>query len=302
MLKQDLLVDKKAPFGVDLLLPQVGGNARKTNTDYTNGKLGELVDVIIAGGAKLFVSAVGVPPAWVVEKLHNAGVLYGNIVGAPHHALKAIKLGADLIIGQGGEAGGHTGEIPFSVLIPSLSDTLKGHKSPITGGPVQLVAGGGVFDGRSLAAAIMLGAGGVWVGTRFVVAKESGASQFGKETLAKAGFNDVIRTTIFTGRPVRHFATPYIRDWEENRIVEQRELLKQGKIPLQWEFERLEKEGKTDEMEKIEDQIAFMPMGYVAGMVNKVDQPAGEIVKEIAEEAYQLLKGASSLVGGGSKL
>ena len=287
---------------MDLLLPQVGGNARATNTDYTNGKLGELIDVVIAGGAKLFVSAVGVPPLWVVEKLHAAGILYANIVGAPHHAHKACKLGADLIIGQGGEAGGHTGEIPFSVLIPSLADALKGYKSPITGGPVGLVAGGGVVDGRSVAAAIMLGAGAVWVGTRFVGAKESGASEYGKQTLAKAGFNDVIRTTIFTGRPVRHFATPYIRDWEERRLEEQKELLKKGKVPLQWEFDRLEKEGKTQEIEKIEEQIVFMPMGYAAGMVNKVNQPAGEIVREMVEEAYQLLNGAKNYVGSSSKL
>lgn len=298
---QDLLKDKNAPFGVDLLLPQVGGNARATNTDYTQGNLARLIDVIIDGGAKLFVSAVGVPPLWVVEKLHKGGVLYANIVGAPHHAHKACKLGADIIIGQGGEAGGHTGEIPFSVLIPSLSDAVREYKSPMTGGPVLVVAAGGIFDGRSLAASIMLGASAVWIGTRFVVAEESGASTFAKETLVKAGFNDVIRTTIFTGRPVRHYATPYIRDWEENRIEEQRELLKAGKVPLAYEFERLEKEGKTKEMEEIEDQIAFMPMGYVAGMVKKI-QPAADIVKEIVEDATQLLRGANNFVVSSSKL
>jgi NAD(P)H-dependent flavin oxidoreductase YrpB (nitropropane dioxygenase family) len=69
------LEDKKAPFGVDLLIPQVGGNARKTNKDYTDGQLGELIDVIIDGGAALFVCAIGVPPKWVVDKLHKAGII-----------------------------------------------------------------------------------------------------------------------------------------------------------------------------------------------------------------------------------
>lgn len=68
---KSFLNDQNAPFGVDLLLPQVGGSARKTNYDYTKGKLGELVDIIIDSGAKLFVSAVGVPPKEVVEKLHK---------------------------------------------------------------------------------------------------------------------------------------------------------------------------------------------------------------------------------------
>lgn len=80
---KSLFNDPNTPFGVDLLLPQVGGSARKTNVDYTRGNLGELIDVIIEGGAKLFVSAVGVPPRWVVEKLHATGVLYANIIGHP---------------------------------------------------------------------------------------------------------------------------------------------------------------------------------------------------------------------------
>lgn len=75
------LNDPNLPFGVDLLLPQVGGSARKTNVDYTKGKLDELIDAIIDGGAKVFVSAVGIPPKYVVDRLHEAGVLYMNMVG-----------------------------------------------------------------------------------------------------------------------------------------------------------------------------------------------------------------------------
>lgn len=73
---KSFLNDKKAPFGVDLLLPQVGGSARATNYDYTKGKLNELVDVVIESGAALFVSAVGIPPKHVVERLHKAGIPY----------------------------------------------------------------------------------------------------------------------------------------------------------------------------------------------------------------------------------
>jgi len=87
---KSLLVDKNAPFGVDLALPQVGGSARKTNHDYTHGHLPELIDIIIQEKAAVFISAVGVPPGWAVEKLHAAGILCGNMVGAPHHAEKAV--------------------------------------------------------------------------------------------------------------------------------------------------------------------------------------------------------------------
>jgi NAD(P)H-dependent flavin oxidoreductase YrpB (nitropropane dioxygenase family) len=246
------LVDKNAPFGVDLLIPKVGGGARATNTDYTQGKLMELIDVIVEEKAKLFVCAVGVPPKAVVERLHKGGVLYGNMVGAPKHALKAIELGADIIIAQGGEAGGHTGEIPFSVLIPGTADVIRGHKSPLTGAPVQLIAGGGIFDGRSVAAALMLGANAVWVGTRFVAAKESGASTQMKEAVVKSGFTDFARTLIFSGRPVRIYKTPWIADWEENRQAEIRELTNKGILPMYHELEKLDKEGKLTE--EIEDQ------------------------------------------------
>ncbi|KAL6155264.1 hypothetical protein ACJBU6_06856 [Exserohilum turcicum] len=94
---KEYLNDKSAPFGIDLLLPQVGGSARKTNYDYTKGKLNELVDIVIESGAKLFVSAVGVPPKAIVEKLHKAGVLYMNMIGHPKHIKKCLDIGVDII-------------------------------------------------------------------------------------------------------------------------------------------------------------------------------------------------------------
>lgn len=77
--------------------------------DYTKGKLNELIDIIIDSGAKLFVSAVGVPPKAVVDKLHQSGVLYMNMIGHPKHVAKCLEVGVDIICAQGGEGGGHTG-------------------------------------------------------------------------------------------------------------------------------------------------------------------------------------------------
>ena len=119
---KSLLVDKSAPFGVDLLLPQVGGGSRATNKDYTNGTLGELVDIMIDEGTTLFVCAVGVPPVPVVELLHAAGVLVMNMVGSPKHVKKALAVGVDAICAQGTEAGGHTGDVATTVLIPQCVD------------------------------------------------------------------------------------------------------------------------------------------------------------------------------------
>lgn len=288
------------PFGVDLLIPQVGGSARKTNYDYTKGTLDKLIDVIIEAGAKLFVSAVGVPPKSVVDKLHRAGILYMNMVGHPKHVHKACKVGADMICAQGGEGGGHTGEVPTSVLIPACADICKQYKSPLTGQPVQLVAAGGIADGRGLASALMLGASAVWIGTRFVTAKESGATKQAKEGIINAGFDSTIKTTIWTGRPLRTLKTPYLDDWETNRRDELQALLAQGVLAYDHEMDKLVKEGKlTDE---IEDQSTMRPTGVVAALVNKPDQPAAEIIEEMVSDARRVIENANSLLKPSAKL
>ena len=118
----------------------------------------ELIQVIIEERAALFVCAIGVPPKDVVDKLHKAGIVVMNMVGHPKHVAKALEAGADLICAQGGEGGGHTGDIPSSVLVPACVDVVKGHKSPLTGKPIYVIGAGAVSDGRSLVANLMWGA------------------------------------------------------------------------------------------------------------------------------------------------
>lgn len=294
------LRDPSLPFGVDLLIPQVGGSARKTNYDYTKGSLDDLVDVIIESGAKLFVSAVGIPPKYIVDKLHKHNILYMNMIGHPKHVHKACAVGADIICAQGGEAGGHTGEIATSILIPACSDICKQYRSPLTGGPVQLVAAGGIADGRGLAAALMLGASAVWIGTRFVTAAEAGASEYAKKAILNGDFDVTIKSTIWTGRPLRAIKSPYVENWEKHRQPEIQELQSKGILVVEHDLEQLAKEGRLTE--EIEDQADVMPAGQVAGLVSKPNQSAKDIVDEIVTEAHQLLGGASLFVRPSAKL
>lgn len=136
-----------------------------------------------------------------------------KMVGHPKHVPRALDAGVDLICAQGGEGGGHTGDVPSSILIPACVDAVKGHKSPLTGGPVYVIGAGAVYDGRSLAANLMWGAQAVWVGTRFVASVEAGAPKAHKDTIVKAGYEDAVRTLIYTGRPLRVYKTPYVEDW-----------------------------------------------------------------------------------------
>jgi len=173
-------------------------NCFANSYDYTKGKLGELVDIIIESKASLFVSAVGVPPKAVVEKLHSAGILTMNMIGHPKHVQKCLDVGVDIICAQGGEGGGHTGDVPTTVLIPTVAKLVEGKKSPLTGQPVQVIAAGGLFNGNSVAAALMLGASAVWIGTRFILSDEAGAPTAHQEAVRTSGFEDNIRTIIFT--------------------------------------------------------------------------------------------------------
>jgi len=216
MLKDDL-VDKNAPFGVDLLLPQVGEGARKTNKDYTGGTLPELVDIIIEEKAALFICAVGVPPKWAVDKFHAAKIPVINMIGDVKHVDKALQSGVDIICAQGGEGGGHTGEIATSILLPKVVDACRGKTSPLTGGPVLVVAAGGIFDGRGLAMALNCGCSGVWVGTRFIASDEAGAGPIHKKRVVESKYEDTIRTIMYSGRPMRVFKTPYNVEMEEER-------------------------------------------------------------------------------------
>ena len=136
-----------------------------------------------------------------------------NMVGHPKHVTKALDVGVDLICAQGGEGGGHTGEIAATVLVPACVDAVRGRRSPLTGQPVYVVGAGAVFDGRGLAANLAWGAEAVWVGTRFVASVEAGAPPKHKEMVVTAGFEDVARTVIYTGRPMRVRKTPYVADW-----------------------------------------------------------------------------------------
>jgi NAD(P)H-dependent flavin oxidoreductase YrpB (nitropropane dioxygenase family) len=211
------------PFGLDLLLPQVGGNARKTNKDYTGGQLEALVDVMIEEKVPLFVCAVGIPPVWVVEKLHAAGILVMNMAGAPRHVTKALEVGVDIICATGGEGGAHSGDISTVVLLPQCADMCQGK--------AVLVGGGGIFDGRGIAACMALGAQGVWIGTRFLATLEANCNKGWHKAILQASSADTRRIEIYTGRPLRVIKNKSNDDWA-NREAEMRELLAKGIVPI----------------------------------------------------------------------
>ena len=211
-----------------------------------------------------------------------------NMVGAPRHAEKAFKAGVDIVCAQGGEGGGHTGDIANSILIPAVVDVAKKYKSPLTGEPALVVAAGGIYDGRSLASSLMQGAVGVWVGTRFVASEESGASRMHKEGVVSADFTDTLRTLVVSGRPLRVRMNEYLQKWE-SQPGKIKELTDRGIVPLQ------------QDMDQNMDVDPPFLMGQVAAIIKDV-KPAKAIVEDMVREAVGQLKLGGSYLEVRSKL
>jgi NAD(P)H-dependent flavin oxidoreductase YrpB (nitropropane dioxygenase family) len=210
-------------------------------------------------------------------------------------------------------------------LIPEVVALCQGKKSSLNGQPIYVVAAGGIYNGKSLAAALMyllpntvidnrFGAQAVWVGTRFVCAKEAGAPKSHQQAIIESTYDETLRTLIFTGRPLRVLKNPYIMNWETERREEMQSLLEKGVLPVQHDLETVEKleEGKSNDEanSSLEGRLAGLDiddverpylMGEVAAAIRDV-KPAKEIIDELVKEAVQQLRLGSSFVEGGARL
>lgn len=260
--------------------------------DDEGGVASDIRVVILTGmlPPPLYSCAVGVPPPEVVKKFHDAKIPVANIIGHPKHAPKALEAGCDVIIYQGGEGGGHTGDVPLSVLGPRVVDICRGHKSPLTGKQVLTLAAGGIWNGRGLAAALMYGSDGVWVGTRFVASEESGAPRKHKEAVLTSTHETDVRTIIFTGRPLRVKMTPYVQKWE-SKPDEIKKLTSQGIVPVYHDLEHDDEEG-TAEQGASERYL----LGKCAAVIEDV-LPAKTIVDNMVSEAVAALQAGAQTLG-----
>jgi NAD(P)H-dependent flavin oxidoreductase YrpB (nitropropane dioxygenase family) len=166
----------------------------------------ELVDIALAYPVKLIVNALGVPPAYIIELAHQKGVRVGALVGAVKHAVHQKEAGVDLIIAQGFEAGGHTGEIASMVLTPQVVDAVA---------PTPVLTAGGVASGRQMAAALALGAQGVWTGSVWLMTEEAETHPVVKEKFLHATSSDTLRSRASTGKPARQLQSSWTDAWED---------------------------------------------------------------------------------------
>ena len=259
------LTDK--PFGVDLLAA-------------SPESLEESVDVIIKGGADSFVAGLGVPMP-IMKRLKDAGVKVMVVGGAVKHAIKAEQAGCDAVILQGGEGGGHTGLVGTMPLVAQAVEAVK----------IPVIAAGGIYDGRGLAAALALGACGVWMGTRFIASEEAHAANMYKQAIIGAGDTDTTRSRCYSGKPMRCRTNDYINDWES----------RPGDIqPFPQQAIHSTRTGVIGGIGGIVDEAKLNPdsscfaMGQSAGGVHDVKPVAG-IVADIMRDAEAAIDRLSGL-------
>jgi len=247
------LTDK--PFGVDLLAA-------------TPESLTAWVDVIIGEGASAFIAGLGVPMP-IMEKLKQAGLKVMVVCGAVKHAIKAEQAGCDAVICQGGEGGGHTGLVGTLPLVAQAVEAVK----------IPVVAAGGLYDGRGLAASLALGAVGVWMGTRFIASTEAHAGALYHEAVLGADDTETVRTRCYSGKPMRVRQNLYVADWE-SRPADIQPFPQQAMLSSRAGVMG----GIGGQIEGLDPDKSCFAMGQSAGGIHDV-LPAGEIVRRILAEA-----------------
>jgi enoyl-[acyl-carrier protein] reductase II len=250
------------PFGVDLLTALPRG-------------LEEKVGDIIRGGATAFVAGLGVPRD-VVDLCHASGLLVINMCGKVRHAVAAVEAGCDIVVAQGTEAGGHTGRIATMALVPQVVDAV--------GDRVPVVAAGGIVDGRGLAAALALGADGVWVGTRFIATPEARSVTGYKDVLLRSHEDDTTVTRAYTGKTCRVIANRYTSRYEDGEL--QAELFPQQ--VLRSMNDGVNHLGGDETTTGVDPEREFFPAGQGVGAIASL-VPAADLVAQFVDEAEAVL-------------
>ncbi len=276
------------PYGVDILLPQtpllqmdaeiserqsafvddllrryeVPGLAPHIKAEFDADRVRKLseshVEVAFQHPIRLIASALGSPSAELIAEAHSRDVVVAALAGSPVHAERHQAAGVDIVVAQGTEAGGHTGDIATMVLTPEVVDRIA---------PTPVLAAGGIARGRQVAAALALGAEGVWTGSVWLTTIEADTEPQVRRKLLAATSRDTVRTRVYTGKPCRVLRSSWTEAWEEGDAPA---------VPAFGAFRAL-----TDEpLERIKRGAADPE----SGAYELLTYPAGQVVGQIDQE------------------
>ncbi|NRQ39256.1 nitronate monooxygenase [Nonomuraea sp. NN258] len=242
---------------------------------WTDATARPQVEVALRHPIALLANALGPPPADVVELAHSHGVKVAALASTPRHALKQVEVGVDVVVAQGTEAGGHTGEISTMVLIPQVVDAVD----------VPVLAAGGIGNGRQMAAGMALGAEGVWTGSLWLTVEEADTPEMAKQRILAATSRDTVRSRSWTGKPARLLKNEWTEAWESMESP--------GTLPMPLQFmlvsDALRRIGRSDAAE-----LATFPAGQIIGITNQV-RSTRDVMYGLVEEYSDALERLSRI-------
>ena len=241
------------------------------------------IEVAFAHRISLVASALGSPPPKLIEDAHERGVVVAALAGSLRHAERHQAAGVDIVVAQGTEAGGHTGEISTMVLTPELVDAVA---------PTPVLAAGGIARGRQIAAALALGAEGVWCGSVWLTTAEADTEPQVRRKLLGASSHDTVRSTAYTGKPTRVLRSAWTDAWEEHDAPP---------VPSFGPFRALTEEAFERIKRSAADpqsgayQLLTYPVGQVVGQMNREPKIRQLLLDMIEEYALTAQKFAAQL-------
>jgi NAD(P)H-dependent flavin oxidoreductase YrpB (nitropropane dioxygenase family) len=262
---------------VDQTLLKLGVPPLPDDAQAADGVLGWLhsiarqhVEVALAHRACLIANALGPPPPDVIASAHDRGMLVAALAGTAGHARRQVASGVDIVVAQGYEAGGHTGEIGSMVLIPEVVDAV--------GTQVPVLAAGGIGCGRQIVAALALGAEGVWMGSAWLATEEYATTTSAPavtEAVLAATSSDTVRSRIYSGKPARLLKNRWTDAWEQPGAPEPLPMPLQNLLVSE-AHQRLIRSGQPD--------VVPMPAGQVVGRITEV-RPVADVMADLVTEA-----------------
>jgi NAD(P)H-dependent flavin oxidoreductase YrpB (nitropropane dioxygenase family) len=224
------------------------------------------MDVALEHPVSLLVNALGPPPAEVVQTAHDHDIAVAALASSPRHALKHKDNGVDIIVAQGTEAGGHTGEISSVVLWPEVIDAV-GPGTPV-------LAAGGIGRGSQIAAAIAMGAQGAWTGSIWLTVAEADSSPLVLEKLLAATSRDTVRSRSLTGKPARQLRTAWTEAWDSPESP--------GTLPMPLQF-ILNSYATRRAARAGAQELIGMPVGQIVSRMNQV-RSSRQVVFDMMQE------------------
>jgi NAD(P)H-dependent flavin oxidoreductase YrpB (nitropropane dioxygenase family) len=241
-----------------------------------------LMDVAFGRKTRLIANALGPAPDYMVEHAHEHGVVVAGLVGKKVHAERQKNAGVDIIVAQGYEAGGHTGEISTMVLIPEVVDAVA---------PVPVLAAGRIGNGRQIAASLALGAQGVWCGSVWLTTEEAETHPIVKQKFLAAGSSDTVRSRASTGKPARQLRTAWTDEWEDPANPDPLPMPLHGMLIADAQ-RRMQRSAASNPGA---EQLVNYFVGQIVGQMNQV-KPAKQVVYEMVEEFIEAAERVSGLL------